>query len=183
MSVAQGQVSWPEHSCPAPGCLLSRLCPPALPSGPCISCTCDPEGEGRGQPERGQFKGQGVQPKLATEHRAEGSHRSGRAAAALPVGGWRCRQCPAELWTVPSQRLKGLVFTGPQPAHGAEIGAHMLSGSVLSAGGGAPASRVSYLVSLASGPSFEDVGGGPPLLRSLALASEASAGAQSGVAG
>lgn len=41
--------------------------------------------------------------------------------------------------------------------------------------------QVHYLESLSSEPSFEDdVGGGPPLLRSLALASEASASAQKG---
>lgn len=45
----------------------------------------------------------------------------------------------------------------------------------------APASQGRYLGSLASEASLEDaVGRGPPLLRSLALASEASAGAQKG---
>lgn len=67
----------------------------------------------------------------------------------------------------------------PQPAQGAEVGTLSLSKQVPGAGGCAAAFQVHYLGSLASEPSFEDdVGRGPPLLRSLALASEASASAQ-----
>lgn len=54
-------------------------------------------------------------------------------------------------------------------------------GSVLEAGGRAPVFQMQYLESLASVASFEDdVGRGPPLLCSLALASDASAGARKG---
>lgn len=123
----------------------------------------------------------GVWPELATKPQAKGSVRPRGAAAALTA----LRQ------PHPSGTVGGALDSSLQGTEGAPV--HVASAcsgcrnqrpsaeqSVLGRGaGGAPASQACYLVSLASEPSFEDVGRDPPLRRSLALASEASAGAQS----
>lgn len=72
------------------------------------------------------------------------------------------------------------MFMCPQPARGGRQHLHAEQVGPRQQDVGA-ASQAHYLESLTSEPSLEDdVGRGPPLLRSLALASEASASAQKG---